>query len=461
MDKILIVDDEISICSSLTFALEDRFDVQAVTDASQAMQLARQETFHLCLLDLKIGQVNGIDVLEQMKAIQPEMVVIMMTAYASISSSVEAIKKGAYTYLTKPLHMEAMLSVIEQALAYQRLNRQLEYLSSELAEKYTDKGIIGNSPPMKVVFSKIEKLKDLDTSVLVVGESGTGKELVARALHFSGQRRKHRFVALNCAAIPENLLESELFGHRKGAFSGANADKPGKFEYANQGTLFLDEIGDMPLGLQAKLLRVLQQKEVTPLGANRPIPLDVRVIAATNQDLNESVRQGTFRQDLYYRLNVVTVSMPALRTMREDLPLLFRHFLKSFQKPGEPVRKLSEEAAQGLMHYDYPGNIRELGNILEGACIMAEGEMIQWHDLPEEVRKITPIPDNNGEMERDVFSGLVGMTLEEIERKVIEATLASHEGHRQKTAEVLGISERGLRNKINRYSLGTSDPVSR
>ena len=450
MEKILIIDDEISICSSLSFALEDRFLVKATTEPLQAIQWLQQETFHLCLLDLRIGQVDGLELLGQIKDLQREIVVVMMTAYGSIATSVEAIKKGAYTYLTKPLHMEGMLTVIDQALEYQRLNRQLEYLSSELAEKYTEKGIIGNSPAIQQVFSKIEKLKDLDTSVMVMGESGTGKELVARALHFSGQRRKHRFVALNCAAIPENLLESELFGHRKGAFSGAAVDKAGKFEYAQQGTLFLDEIGDMPLGLQAKLLRVLQQKEVTPLGANQPITLDVRVIAATNQDLEESVKAGTFRQDLYYRLNVVAIHLPPLREMRQDLPLLFRHFLITCRKENEPVKKLSEEAMQALMKYHYPGNVRELGNLIESAVVMAEGDMIQLQDLPEAVRGSGQRMDYTG---GDLYQQLAGRSMEEIEKNVIQATLNINDGHRQKTAEMLGISERGLRNKIQRYGI--------
>ena len=450
MEKILIIDDEISICTSLTFALEDRFEVKATTEPAQALRWLQQETFHLCLLDLRIGQVDGLAFLDQIREIQRELVVVMMTAYGTIASSVEAIKKGAYTYLTKPLHMEGMLSVIDQALEYQRLNRQVEYLSSELAEKYTEKGIIGNSPAIQEVFRKIEKLKDLDTNVLVTGESGTGKELVARALHFSGQRRKHRFVALNCAAIPENLLESELFGHRKGAFSGAAADKAGKFEYAQQGTLFLDEIGDMTLGLQAKLLRVLQQKEVTPLGANQPLSLDVRVIAATNQELGEAVKAGTFRQDLFYRLNVVSIHLPPLREMRQDLPLLVRHFLQTCRQDNEPAKRLSEDAMNALVSYHYPGNVRELGNIIESAVVMAEGKTIELQDLPEAVRGFSRHVETDG---IGLYDQLAGRPMEEIEKHVIEATLKRNEGHRQKTAEMLGISERGLRNKLQRYGL--------
>jgi len=453
LEKILILDDEISICTSLTFALEDRFTVKATTEPAQALQWVQQEIFHLCLLDLRIGQVDGLEMLVQLKELQPEMLVVMMTAYGSIASSVEAMKKGAYTYLTKPLHTEAMFSAIDQALEYQRLNRQVEYLSDELAEKFTKRGIVGNSPALQQVFWKIEKLKDLDTNVLITGESGTGKELVARALHFSGNRRKQRFVDLNCAAIPENLLESELFGYHKGAFSGAVADKAGKFEYAQQGTLFLDEIGDMTLGLQAKLLRVLQQKEVTPLGANRAISLDVRVIAATNRGLEEEVKAGTFRQDLYYRLNVVSLQLPPLREMPQDIPLLVRHFLRLHDGSSgneKKVKHLTEEAMEALLQYQYPGNVRELGNIMESALVMAEGDTITLQDLPESVGNTSPRPTFQV---GNVYQQLAGKPMEEIEAHVIEATLELNQGHRQKTAEMLGISERGLRNKIHKYGI--------
>ncbi len=454
MERILIVDDEISICTSLTFALEDRFEVRSTVDPAEALRMVREETFHLCLLDLRIGRVSGTDLLLDLKEVQQELIVIMMTAFGSIDSSVEAIKRGAYSYLTKPLHMEGMLAVIDQALEYQRVNRQVEYLTNELAEKYTAKGIIGRTPVMQNVFSRIEKLKDQDTSVMLYGESGTGKELVARALHFAGNRKNNRFVAVNCAAIPENLLESELFGHIRGAFSGATADKTGKFPYAQGGTIFLDEIGDMPVLLQSKLLRVLQQREVTPLGGNRPIALDVRVIAATNQDLTAAVEAGTFRQDLYYRLNVATISLPPLREMRQDLPLLLEHFLQEFQPQGQPVRQISQEAIEALMAYHFPGNIRELANILESASVMAEGPRIELQDLPEDVRRAS-----RPRVERDPGgpgAGVVirpGMTLEEVERETIRMALQTHHGHRQRTAEALGISERGLRNKIQRLGL--------
>ena len=450
MKRILVLDDEISICTSLEFALEDYYEVKATTEPWQAVQWLEEENFQLCLLDLRIGQVNGIDVLMEMKSIQNDLLVIMMTAYGSIASSVEAIKKGAYSYLTKPLQMEGLLSIIDQALEYQELNKKIEYLSQELESKYTYKGIIGKSPLMKKIYEKIEKLKDLDTNVLIHGESGTGKELVAKALHYSGNRKKQPFVALNCAAIPENLLESELFGHKKGAFSGAVTDKIGKFHYAETGTLFLDEIGDMPIGLQAKLLRVLQEKEVTPLGSNKAVPVQARVIAATNQNLAEAVEEGSFRQDLYFRLNVVRVALPPLRENKQDLPLLIRHFLQNLQTEGHMVNRISEDAMKYLLEYDFPGNIRELGNILESAAVMAESDTMESRDLPEYLRKNSM---EKKSIDQNLFSQLVGWKLEEVEKKVIETTLTALNGHRKKTAETLGISERGLRNKISRYHL--------
>ncbi|AKL93890.1 acetoacetate metabolism regulatory protein AtoC [Clostridium aceticum] len=452
MEKILIIDDEAAICSSLTFALEDNFAVKSTTDPLQALVWVKEEKFDICLLDLKIGQYNGIEILMELKSIQKDLLVIIMTAYGTISSSVEAIKKGAYTYLTKPLNKEGLYSIIEQALKYQKLNRQVEYLSKELENKYGYEGIIGKSPLMKNVFNLIEKLKDVDTNVVVIGESGTGKELVARAIHYSGKRKTDPFVAVNCAAIPENLLESELFGYKKGAFSGAASDQIGKFQYANHGTIFLDEIGDMPMPLQAKLLRVLQQKQVIPLGSNDPIELNLRVIAATNKDLKKAVEEGVFRQDLYFRLNVVEMYLPPLREKPQDLPLLFQHFIQNYNAElNKDIRGLSEEAQECLLQYQYPGNIRELANIIEYAMLMAESSYIQVTNLPLEVQKKSSIATFS--YNQNPIESLVGLSIDKVERLLIEATLSRNEGQRKKTAKILGISERGLRNKIAKYKL--------
>lgn len=453
MAKILIIDDEAAICSSLQFALEDEHDVKTTIDPFQGLKWVKEESFELCLLDLKIGEVNGIDVLTEIKKLQNDMIVVMMTAYGTISSSVEAMKKGAYSYLTKPLHMEELFSLIKQAFQYQHLNRQVEYLSQELEKKYGFEGIIGKSPLMKNVFQLIEKVKDIDSNVLITGESGTGKELVARAIHFSGKRKKDHFEVLNCAAIPEHLLESELFGYEKGAFTGAFAKREGKFSVAQDGTIFLDEIGDMPLALQAKLLRVVQEREVTPLGSDKTIKLNVRIIAATNQDLKKAIEEGTFREDLYFRLNVVDIGLPALRDRRQDLPFLVQHLIQKFnQELGKEIKGLSAELHHCLLQYLYPGNVRELANIIESAMVFSDGPYLQLEDVSEEIKvKQSILPSLTKGDIGAVVENLAGLPLKKIEELVIMATLQKNKGHRKKTAHMLGISERGLRDKINLY----------
>lgn len=450
--RILIIDDEPGICSALTLALEDRYEVTATTSPYEGLRLFRTQCFDVCLVDLRIGTYDGIAVLEQIKAFDANAAVILMTAYSSISSAVDSIKRGAYSYVTKPLNIDELVLVIEQALKYRELNERVQYLSRELQDKYEYSGLIGRSPAMKNVFTLIEKLKDVDTTVLITGESGTGKELVARALHYSGRRKAEYFAAVNCSAIPEGLLEEELFGHKKGAFTGAVEDREGKLEFADGGSLLLDEVGDMPLALQAKLLRVLQEKQVTPIGSNERRTIDVRIIAATNKDLKKLVQEGKFRQDLYFRLNVVEIKMPALRDRKQDLPLFFAHYIQKYAAEFKrPVTGLSKEVERLLMRYDYPGNVRELANILEYAVLMCEGATINLSDLPPSVTQY----QDTARHQQGIFSeDLVGLTLREIEKRVISATLERHNGHRKRTAETLGISEKGLRNKIAEYRIG-------
>lgn len=450
--RILIVDDEMGICTSLTFALEDQFEVQSTTSPAEALGMLRADRFSLCLLDLKIGKHSGIDLLTEVKTIAPETVVIIMTAYGSIESSVEAIRKGAYTYLTKPLDLNDLQLTIEQALDYQRLNAKVEYLSSQLSEKFFYNGLIGKSRPMLHVFSMVEKLKNVDTSVLITGESGTGKELVAKALHFAGSRGRERLAEVNCAAIPEGLLEAELFGHRRGAFTGAVSDQAGKLEYANNGTLFLDEIGDMPLPLQAKILRVLQERVYTQIGSNEPRRLNLRVVSATNQDLRAMVERGVFRKDLYFRLNVVEIALPPLRERKEDLPLLIERFIRSNNESlHKNITGLSKEAERKLYTYHFPGNVRELINIIEYAMVLCEGNTVELRDLPISVREYEEIPA----CARDglFLEDLTGMSLKQVEKRVIEAALRKNKGHRLATARMLDISEKGLRNKIAEYGI--------
>lgn len=449
--NIIIIDDEPGICTSLTLALDEKYNVKACTNAIEGLNAIKNEYFNLCLLDLRIKEYNGLDLLKEIKTIDKNIIVIIMTAYGTIDTSVEAIKNGAYTYLTKPLIIRDLYLTIEQAIEYQRLNEKVEYLSKELENKYVYNGIIGRSASMKNVFKMIEKLKDVETNVIIMGESGTGKELVARAIHYSGIRKKERFEEVNCAAIPESLLEEELFGHKKGTFTGAHEDRQGKFEYANNGTIFLDEIGDMPLMLQAKLLRVLQEKEFSPLGSNEKKKLNIRVIAATNKDLKSMVEKGEFRQDLYFRLNVVEINLPSLREKKQDLPLLFKHFIDKFNGEfGKKIKGLSMEAEKKLLEYYYPGNTRELSNIFEGAFVLSNNDIIEVEDLPDEVRFYKKPHKNNNAI---ILEDLLGNNLKDIEKEVISATLSLNGGHRLKTAEMLGISERGLRYKINEYKI--------
>ncbi|MFK4785950.1 sigma-54-dependent transcriptional regulator [Fusobacterium sp. MFO224] len=458
MKKILIIDDEKYICSSLTYALEDKYKIKATTEPEEGINIIKNLPIDLVLLDLKIGEVDGLELLGEIKKINEKIVVIIMTAYGSIMSSVDAMKKGAYTYLTKPLNIEELYITIEQALNFKDLNEKVEYLNEELKNKYEYRGIIGKSKSMKEIFSFIERLKDVDTGVLISGESGTGKELVARAIHFSGKRKDKNFVEVNCAAIPEGLLEEEFFGHKKGTFTNAIADKIGKFQYADQGTIFLDEIGDMSLGLQSKLLRVLQDKKFIPLGSNEIITTDVRIISATNKDLKKMVEEGKFRRDLYFRLNIVEVKLSPLRERKDDLSLLIKHFIELYNKEMDKnIIGLTSEAKRVLLDYNYPGNIRELSNIIERGVILAVDEKIDVDSLPynviEKVKEKEKYKNNFSDEDIDELENLLGLTLKDAERILIKKCLDKNKGHRKNTAEMLGISERGLRNKIKEYEL--------
>ncbi|WP_026691476.1 sigma-54-dependent transcriptional regulator [Alteribacter aurantiacus] len=445
MKKVIIIDDEPSICSSLAFALEDEYDVVTTTNPEEGLANIRDNHFDLCLLDLRIGNVDGLDVLKKIKAIRPSVMVIMVTAYGTISSSVTAIKDGAYSYITKPVNMDELFSVINQAFHYRQLSDQVEYLSQELEKKYRYEGIIGKSEPMQQVFKMIEKVKKVDTNVLITGESGTGKELVAKAIHFGGKRKKEHFEVVNCAAIPEQLLESELFGYEKGAYTGAVSSKEGKFQIANNGTIFLDEIGDMPMNLQAKLLRVLQDKQVTKLGSNKTEKVDVRVIAATNKPFDDMIQRGDFREDLYFRLNVLQIPLPPLRERKDDLPALIDYFRTMFnEEMDKEIKGFTKEAKKILMNHDYPGNIRELSNIVESSMVLADEELIDVVDLPPGIKKGLALPSQ----ETGTLDKYVGMSLKELETKFILATLEYNEGHRKNTASMLGISERSLRDKV-------------
>ena len=467
--KILIVDDEKSICTFLTLALEDEYEVFTAESSAAAYEILEKEKISLVVLDLLLGEENGLDVLKEIKEKNDEIAVIMMTAYGDIKTSVEAIKRGAFHYLSKPLDLDELQHSIGQALELQNLSRRVENLSAALEEleQRTHYGeMIGKSEPMQQVYSLIEKVKDLDTSVIITGESGTGKELVARAIHNNGARRNENFVSINCAAIPEGLLEEEFFGHAKGSFTGAVVDKKGKLELADHGTLFLDEVGDMPLPLQGKLLRVLQEKEMMPIGGVKYKKIDVRIICATNRNLKAMVEEGTFRQDLYYRLHVVNIHVPTLKERKQDIPdLCATILLRLGEKMKRPAATLTAEAERFLLEHNYPGNVRELINILEYACIVCTDGKINVQDFPREVleashlqwdRSQTPEPGiPAGEMTaaEAVKRYLSGMTVKEVEKLMIENALASNPQSKRAAARALGISDRSLFYKIQEYNL--------
>ncbi|MCL4424157.1 MAG: sigma-54 dependent transcriptional regulator [Firmicutes bacterium] len=465
MEKLLIIDDEEAICSSLAFALEDEYRVRWALSSAAALQLLEGEEFGLVLLDLRLGDADGLDLLQEIRQKWPETLVIIMTAYGTIRSSVEAMRAGAFYYVTKPIELGELRLLLARAREFLELNGRVDRLREELLKTYNVGGIVGRSPAMARVFDLIHRVKDINSNVLITGESGTGKELVARAIHFLGNRREHNFEVINCAAIPRELLEAELFGYERGAFSGAFRSRKGRFLLANQGTLFLDEIAELDLALQAKILRLIQDKEVVPLGSNDRYRADVRIIAATNRDLPEAVRAGQFREDLYYRLNVISIAVPPLRERKEDIPLLVKFFLEKYtQAFGRHVHSVAPEVLLRMKEYVFPGNVRELENMIERAVALARGQGLRLEDFPllpsgarpaEEgarTRSASRLPNGpNASPSSRPIIGYVGETLETLERRAIEITLESYGGNRRETARVLGISERGLREKLRRW----------
>ena len=360
MEKILIVDDEKNICDSLRFALEDNYEVFTTQNPHEVMDILNNNDINVVLLDLKIGKVDGITVLQEIKKKLNNVQVIVITAYGSIKSSIKAMKEGAFHYITKPVDMEELYLYVEKAVEYKNLNYSLNNLKSILNEKYNFKEIVGKSKSLELFLNRLEKVVDIDSTVLITGESGTGKDLIAKALHFQGGRKDNNFIIVNCAAIPENLLESELFGYEKGAFTGAEKRKLGKIQLANNGTLFLDEIAEMDMQLQAKILRIVEDMEVTPLGSNTRIKIDIRIVAATNKNLEEEVKQGRFREDLFYRLNVINLEVPSLRERIGDIPILLKYFLDKYNKKlNKEVFGFNVEVVEILEKYSFPGKRRE------------------------------------------------------------------------------------------------------
>jgi len=452
---ILVVDDELAQRELVSgFLKKQGFNVTSAESGEKALELFRQESFDLVLTDQKMPAMSGLDLLQAIHAINPETAVVLMTAYGSIESAVSSIKGGAIDYLTKPLNLEELFFRVRQAGARRRLFIENRELRETLQGRYRIEGIIGESGAMLDVISLVRRVAPSEATVLIRGESGTGKELIAKAIHFASPRASGPLVKVNCAALPETLLESELFGHEKGAFTGAVTSRQGRFELANGGTLFLDEIGDLPLHLQAKLLRVLQEREYEKVGSSRPVKVNVRILAASHRPLEALIKAGQLREDLYYRLNVVTILIPPLRERRSDLSLLIDHFLRRFaEKNGKTIRGLTHEARDILLRYDYPGNVRELENLIERAVVLTRDDVIGSGDLPLTVQELE-IADEQGTN--------LTVTVEAVERRMIRDALARTEGVQTRAAELLGISERGLRYKLVKYGFQeeASSPAS-
>lgn len=447
---IFIIDDEPSICVSLQLALKHLYSVRTFTSSLPALTALEAERADIVLLDLRLGEESGLDVLQRIKKSSPYTEVIIMTAYGSIDSTVNAMKNGAFTYLTKPINIEELKVILQQAGHIRHLNEQVHYMTDVLKSKSRYETIVGESPAMQRVYMLIDRVKDIDTNVLISGESGTGKELAAQAIHSAGKRRNEHFVRVNCTAIPENLLELELFGYKRGVFTGAEQDKRGKIEQADGGTLFLSEIGDISLDLQGKLLDVLESREVIPVGGGQAVPVNARIIASTNRDLLSLVEQGKFREDFYYCLKGLEINMPPLRERDGDIPLLCDYFLEKFSRElNKPICAIAPEAMEVLVSQIYPGNVRQLVNTLEHACILCADGRINKDDLPDDVSM-----RRRAQNSEDPIGDFLGSSsIRDIELRAIQATLQRNGGKRNATAESLGISKRGLLNKMKEYDI--------
>ena len=451
-DRILLIDDEPGSREGLGLLLRrEGYAVSAVDSGEAAFDLLSLHSFEVIITDLVLPGASGIDILKRVKEMALPANVILITGQATAETAVEAMKEGAFDYVVKPVDFTKLKVVVAKAVEKSRLVAENLFLRQQLRGKYKFSNIIGNSAAMQNVFTRMEKILHTDSTVLVLGASGTGKELVARAIHFNGPRKDKPFVAINCGAIPADLLESELFGHMRGAFTGAIADKPGKFELANDGSIFLDEIGTMPLHLQMKLLRVLQEQEIERVGGTRRIKLNIRVISATNADLLSQVKAGRFREDLYYRLNVIPIHLPALSERREDIPLLARHFLrKTCAEMKRPLMTLTPAALRALESYDWPGNVREMENVIERSVALTDGEIIDRHDLPPQFAAAAQ-PDDPLAIPRLPAEGInLPEAIDTIERALIGQALGLSGGVKSRAAALLGLNRTTLVEKLKR-----------
>jgi two-component system, NtrC family, response regulator HydG len=444
--RLLVADDDPGLRESLERTLtREGYRVVAASDGHAALERLQGGGIDLVLTDLKMPGLSGIELLHAAKAIAPDIDVILLTAFGTIEEAVKAMKDGAYDFLTKPFQRAQLLRVVRQALERRDLIQQNRALQQRLDALLQQGAVVGNSPAFRRMIALIEQVADSSATVLVQGESGTGKEGAARLIHQRSGRKDKPFVAVNCAALPEPLLESELFGYEKGAFTGAAGRKEGRFELANGGTLFLDEVADLSLVTQPKILRVLQEGEFERLGGTRPVKVDVRIVTATNQDLGQMVRDKRFREDLYYRLKVITINVPPLRERREDIRVLAEHFLRLYAaKNNRVLGGFTAEALGRLEGYSWPGNVRELENVVERGVVLARGALIDVGDLPEEIAGATPLPEG-------VLSVRIGTPLAEIEQRLLEATLRATKGNKTLTAKLLGIDPRTVSRKLERW----------
>ena len=449
MARILIIDDDPAMVSVISDICQERgHQTVAYSSGAKALENLSTHAPQLVITDMRMDKVGGLDILRECKEVLPQTPVILITAYKTVETALEAMKLGAYDYITKPFEVDELQLTIQRALDNQSLVRENRNLRQIVKEKYRFENIIGTSGKMQEIYNLIAKVADTDSTILIQGESGTGKELVARALHFNSTRQHQPFVAINCSALPENLLESELFGHKKGSFTGAVADKMGLFEEAELGTIFLDEVNSMAQPLQTKLLRVLQERQIRRVGDTKTIAINVRVLAATNELLGDKIKSGNFREDLYYRLAVIPLEMPALRERPDDIPLLVNHFLqKNATQTGTEPKKIDPKAVEMLSQYRWPGNVRELENAVERACALCDDGLIRTTDLPPQVVRHANSPpiEHNGTLP-------VGQTLDayisEQEKRYIEETIKFNAGSREKAAKMLGISMATLYRKL-------------
>jgi len=445
--NLLLVDDQPEVLEGLKMAFKRTdHEVRSASSGEQAMQILNSEPIDIVLTDLRMEGADGMDVLRHAQNLSPTPVVIIITAHGTIENAVDALKEGAYHYLTKPVNLKELRVLVEKAGEHIQLVRENQNLRAQIDKRFNIEGMIGETAEMQQIYDKLQLIAPTKANVLVLGESGTGKEVLAKAIHSASPRARKPFVPVNCSALPENLLESELFGHERGAFTGAVSKREGRFETASGGTIFLDEIGEVPLSMQVKLLRVLEEREIQRVGGSANVKVDVRIVAATNKELSDEVAEGRFREDLYYRLNVVSLTLPPLRHRRGDIPHLARHFLAEFAREhGRDVPKLSKEAIEALSSYHWPGNVRELRNIMENASVFLRGDTLRAEDLPADIKK-TDVP-------KDGLYFPLGMPLEDVETEYLKRTLDACDGNRTKAAEVLKISRRTLQRRIKELGL--------